>query len=43
MELRMERLPRTVELVRAGDGGAELAYVDQRLLPGELRFALTRD
>ena len=31
--LRLENLPRTIELVRAGDGAAELAYVDQRRLP----------
>lgn len=41
--LRLERLPRSVELVRASDGAAELVYVDQRKLPGELAFARTRD
>ncbi len=41
--LHLERLPRTVELVRAGDGAAELIYVDQRRLPGELRFERARD
>lgn len=41
--LRLENLPRTIELVRADDGAAELVYVDQRLLPGELAFARTRD
>lgn len=39
--LRLDRLPRTVELVRAGDGSAELAYVDQRRLPGALVFERT--
>ena len=39
--LRLENLPRTIELVRAGDGAAELAYVDQRRLPGELAFVLS--
>ncbi len=41
--LRLENLPRTIELVRAGDGAAELAYVDQRRLPGELAFVRTGD
>ena len=41
--LRLDRLPRTVELARDGDGRAELAYVDQRLLPGRLRIARTGD
>lgn len=41
--LQLDRLPRTVELARDADGGATLAYVDQRLLPGELSFARTRD
>ena len=40
---RLENLPRTIELVRAADGKAELVYVDQRLLPGELAYARTRD
>ena len=39
----LENLPRTIELVRAADGKAELVYVDQRLLPGELAYARTRD
>ena len=39
--LRLENLPRTIELVRAGDGAAELAYVDQCRLPGELAFVRT--
>lgn len=41
--LQLDRLPRTVELARDADGGATLAYVDQRLLPVELSFARTRD
>ena len=41
--LRLENLPRTIELVRTGDGAAELAYVDQRRLPGELAFVRTGD
>lgn len=41
--LHLERLPRTVELVRAPDGSAELVYVDQRQLPGALVFERTRD
>ncbi|HIY83970.1 S-methyl-5-thioribose-1-phosphate isomerase [Rubneribacter sp.] len=39
----MENLPRTVELVRAANGAAELVYVDQRRLPRELVFARTSD
>ena len=35
-KVHLERLPRTVELCRGADGGAQLAFVDQRLLPGEL-------
>lgn len=41
--VRLDRLPRTVELVRASDGAATLAYVDQRLLPSDLRIERTRD
>ena len=29
--LRLENLPRTIELVRAGDGAAELAYISKTL------------
>ena len=39
----LENLPRTVELGRDGDGRAELAFVDQRLLPGKLRIERTGD
>ena len=42
-ELHLERLPRTIELRRDGAGRAELAYVDQRLLPSELCLARTGD
>ncbi len=38
MELHLDKLPRTVELVLR-DGGAALRYVDQRALPGNLVFA----
>lgn len=41
--LNLDNLPRTVEIDRDGDGRAQLAYVDQRLLPGELRIARTGD
>ncbi|OUO90776.1 S-methyl-5-thioribose-1-phosphate isomerase [Gordonibacter sp. An230] len=41
--LHLDNLPRTIELVRAADGAAELVYVDQRLLPGRLAFSRTRD
>mgnify|MGYP000644713576 CR=1 FL=1 len=41
--LRLDRLPRTVELARAADGAATLAYVDQRLLPGKLAIERTAD
>lgn len=36
--IHLERLPRTVELVRCGDR-ARLRYVDERALPGELVMA----
>lgn len=42
-ELHLERLPRTVELVRGARGDYELVYVDQRKLPGELVFARASD
>lgn len=38
MELHLERLPRTVELL-SWEGRAVLRYVDQRALPRDLRFA----
>ena len=40
-EPHLEALPRTVELVRDGDGRAELVYVDQRRLPRDLVFSRT--
>lgn len=42
MELHLERLPRSVELVR-DEAGPALRYVDERFLPGELRICETRD
>ena len=42
MELHMENLPRSVELVR-DDGGVFFRYIDERLLPGELRIEQTDD
>ncbi|MBQ3106129.1 MAG: S-methyl-5-thioribose-1-phosphate isomerase [Eggerthellaceae bacterium] len=41
--VRLDRLPRSVELLRSPDGAAEFVYVDERLLPGELRMVRTRD
>lgn len=41
--LHLDRLPRTVELGRDADGAAALVYVDQRLLPCELRIERTGD
>ena len=35
MELRLDRIPRSVELARAGDE-ILFSYVDERLLPEEL-------
>ena len=40
-EPHLDALPRTVELVRGGDGRAELVYVDQRRLPVRLVFSRT--
>ena len=42
MELHMENLPHSVELI-AGEGGPVFSYIDERLLPGELRMGQTRD
>lgn len=39
--VRIDALPRTVELRRAPDGSARFRYVDQRLLPAELAFCET--
>ena len=42
MELHLERLPHSVELVREG-GALVFRYIDERLLPGELRIEQARD
>lgn len=42
MELHLERLPKSLELARKGDN-AVLRYIDERLLPGELRIDETDD
>ena len=42
MDIHIENLPRTVELL-ADEGGPVFQYIDERLLPGELRMAQTRD
>ena len=42
-EVHLERLPRTVELSRDGEGRARFSYVDQRLLPDELSLVETGD
>ena len=39
----LDNLPRTVELGRTGEGRAEFAYIDERLLPQELRTERTQD
>ena len=42
MELKMDNLPHSVELVRRGHACA-FRYIDERLLPGELRMEETSD
>ncbi len=42
MDLRLDNLPRTIELI-AGPDGPAVSYIDQSLLPGELRTEQTRD
>ncbi|MBQ9041248.1 MAG: S-methyl-5-thioribose-1-phosphate isomerase [Eggerthellaceae bacterium] len=42
MELHLDRLPRSVELVRDGEGPL-FRYVDERLLPHEVSISETRD
>lgn len=42
LELHLERLPKSIELVRA-DGAVSFRYIDERLLPGELRICKTSD
>lgn len=39
----LDRLPRAVALERAGSGAAELVYLDERLLPGEVRMERAQD
>lgn len=41
--LHLERLPKSVELKQCPEGRAEFAYVDERLLPGELLIERTQD
>lgn len=41
--LHLERIPRSVELVRAGDGSVRLRYIDERLLPDNLVVLETGD
>lgn len=43
MDLDLSRLPRTVELLRDGEGRACCAFVDQRKLPNALAVERTRD
>ncbi len=42
MELHLEKLPRSVELVRI-EGGLAFRFIDERLLPGELRIMESSD
>lgn len=37
----VSRIPRSVALLRAADGSAEFTYLDERLLPAEVRFGKT--
>lgn len=39
----IDALPRSVELRRGLDGGAEFVYLDERLLPYEMKFEATAD
>lgn len=41
--LHIDALPRTLELVQAGDKHAELVFVDQRKLPDDLVYVHTRE
>lgn len=41
-ELRLDRLPKSIELSEA-DGATTFRYIDERLLPGELRICETTD
>ena len=42
MELHLENVPKTIELHR-DERGLALEYIDERLLPEELRLETTRD
>lgn len=41
--LDLDKLPRAVALERAGSGAAEFVYLDERLLPDEVRMERVRD
>lgn len=41
--VKMDALPRTIELVRSDDGAAALVYIDERMLPQRLEFGRARD
>ncbi len=43
INVRLDRLPRTVELVRDGQGKAVFSYVDERELPRSVTVVKTRD
>lgn len=42
MNICLDNLPRSIELVRAEDGAPELVLLDQRLLPREVSYLKTR-
>ena len=42
MNICLDNLPRSIELVRAEDGALELVLLDQRLLPREVSYLKTR-
>lgn len=42
-EVHLERLPKSVDLMRSGSGGVEFIYLDERLLPCEECFVTTSD
>lgn len=42
MNICLDNLPRSIELVRADDGALELVLLDQRLLPKEVSYLKTR-
>ena len=43
MDVNLDALPRSVDLVRGADGAAAFTYLDERLLPYEERFETTTD